>query len=299
MKTSVSILFCLMLIVIAGMVQAAPFGTYDSYGIWYDRDGVDSSQAAAWGAVNGGTYNTGGIYNVVINYHAVDANTVTMFATINGIQQGFWNTTPHAAAEPDIYPAGLSFTTGDYNTNGISDITEMQVFTALWGTSTTKSGTALFTNMQATGTTGSGIYTTKNMGPVTYSGLPTYPANLITMLDGKWNLTATDLILSYTADFSLLTGPSTDPDIVFAVGLEAYGLNRKTPPGGGWMGNVVENSTANNGSLNYNDKFDLQNGWGDETNYNVTAVPEPSTLILLASGLIGLVGYGRKKFFKR
>lgn len=97
----------------------APYWSGLNYGFWFDRDGVDEWQDDMWGMIDGGTYNTGGTYDIVITYHAIDATTGTMFATINGVVQqglyvGGWKN-----AQPEFYPAGRSFT---------GDMARMQVF---------------------------------------------------------------------------------------------------------------------------------------------------------------------------
>ncbi|MCC6747202.1 MAG: hypothetical protein IT371_06045 [Deltaproteobacteria bacterium] len=86
----------------------APFGGNASYGLWFDRDGVDQWQAQDPWTVNGGTYNTAGVYRVQVKYHAVNATSGTMFGQYNGIQTGYYPGGWHAG-QPDIYPAGLSF----------------------------------------------------------------------------------------------------------------------------------------------------------------------------------------------
>jgi hypothetical protein len=57
------------------------------------------------------------------------------------------------------------------------------------------------------------------------------------------------------------------------------------------------------GLFDGHDNFDVAYGchyWHDMTEVNIeqNPVPEPTTLILLGSGLVGLAGFGRKKFKK-
>jgi hypothetical protein len=54
----------------------------------------------------------------------------------------------------------------------------------------------------------------------------------------------------------------------------------------GWDWNDVRNIQGDGGTIGY---------IAESTN----PVPEPATMLLLGSGLIGLAGYGRKKFFKK
>lgn len=106
----------------------APFGSTDNHGLWFDRDGLDPYQPALWGnaGLDGKRYNTNGIYDVALTFHAMSPTLGTVFATINGVPQGFylggWKN-----AQPEIYPAGLSFQ---------GDLTQMQAFWGIWSPAT-------------------------------------------------------------------------------------------------------------------------------------------------------------------
>jgi len=106
--------------------------------VWFDRDGVDQWQARNLLAVDGGTYNTGGTYDIIITLRADSSSSGTAYMTINSLNQGFetdgnWNTM-------ELSPAGMTFT---------GDMTQMQVFYGLYGYGATHSVT--FEDITVTG----------------------------------------------------------------------------------------------------------------------------------------------------
>ena len=104
-------------------VVEAPIGfPWNNFGIWFDRDGVSNGQEKLWGMIDGVTYNTGGVYEVNLTFHAISPELGTLFATVNGVQSGFyieWRNT-----QPDYFPVGMSFT---------GDLSNIKVFASLWG----------------------------------------------------------------------------------------------------------------------------------------------------------------------
>jgi hypothetical protein len=79
-------------------------------------------------AVDGGTYNTAGTYDVAIRLHATSATSGEAHMTVNGLDQGFetdgnWETM-------ELSPAGLAFT---------GDMAHLQLFYGLSGIGATHS----------------------------------------------------------------------------------------------------------------------------------------------------------------
>jgi hypothetical protein len=114
-------------------LPSAPPNPGANHRVWWDRDGVDPYQ-------NPETANTGGIYQIVITLHAIDASNGTAYMNIRGLDQGFetdgnWNTI-------ELTPAGITFT---------GDMEHLQVFYGLYGYGATHS--VAFTDIIVDGVT--------------------------------------------------------------------------------------------------------------------------------------------------
>jgi hypothetical protein len=109
-------------------LPSTPLAPGNNHRVWFDRDGVDQWQALNPLAIDGDTYNTGGIYEIVITLHANDATSGTAYMTINGLDQGFETNSDWTTME--LTPAGMTFT---------GDMEHLRVFYGIWGYGATHS----------------------------------------------------------------------------------------------------------------------------------------------------------------
>lgn len=103
-------------------LPSTPPNPYANHRLWFDRDGVDQWQAQNPLAIDGGTFNTEGTYEIIITLVATSKTEGTAYLTINGLDQGFetdgdWKTM-------ELSPAGMTF---------FGDMENMQVFYGLYG----------------------------------------------------------------------------------------------------------------------------------------------------------------------
>jgi len=103
-------------------LPSTPPNPYANHRLWFDRDGVDQWQAQNPLAIDGGTFNTEGTYEIIITLVATSKTEGTAYLTINDLHQGFetdgdWKTM-------ELSPAGMTF---------FGDMENMQVFYGLYG----------------------------------------------------------------------------------------------------------------------------------------------------------------------
>jgi hypothetical protein len=283
-------------------VEASPFGSFDSRGIWYDRDGVDPYQDTE-------AANTGGTYEIEISYHAINEGLGSMIAEINGNGTDWVDQEFRVSGSTYTGSTGLSFK---------GDMRQMQVFTGGWWTAGA-GGDVVVSDISVTGEptvalvedgTASISVSENGTGGLGTAGLDGDAQILDTRIDvTDWNHAEGD-----DATYATLK-MFYDEDELFSQGIKEQHLRMWwwDEDANGGEGEWVLGGTTIDGAqgestfagiggpieglgytgVNITDNYTWVNA--NHASDYIQATPEPGSAVLMAIGLLGLCLGGRRR----
>jgi len=137
-------------------------------------------------------------------------------------------------------------------------------------------------------------------GPVTFAGTGIVNYSTPTISDSSWTANAINPTYAMASGPTITTG-NLNFDMVFNDAATPFEMDMLYWNNGvvAWAGSFDYVGTGTGGNFDTWNYLIRDVLYSDGCRYDRSPVPEPATMLLLGSSLIGLAGFGRKRLFKK